>query len=145
MLLLRDLAVDPVRRRLLARVTLLFIPIFNVDGHERFSPYNRINQNGPEQMGWRTTAPNLNLNRDYLKADTPEMRAWLALYQAWLPDFFIDIHSTDGADYQYAVTYSVETHGNLEAGLARLDADLATSGDRARAHGGAGLARSRPT
>lgn len=118
MLLLRDMAADPdLAGRLLEHVTLLFIPIFNVDGHERFSPYGRINQNGPEEMGWRVNAHNLNLNRDHLKADTVEMRAWLAMFQAWLPDFFIDIHSTDGADYQYPVTYSLETHGNLEAGL----------------------------
>ncbi len=118
MLLLRDLAADPAyARSLLDRVTLLFIPIFNVDGHERFSPYGRVNQNGPVEMGWRVTAQNLNLNRDFLKADTPEMQAWLALFNAWLPEFFIDIHSTDGADYQYALTYSLETHGNLDPGL----------------------------
>lgn len=118
MVLLRDLATDrDLAARLLGNVTLLFIPIFNVDGHERFSAWGRINQNGPDEMGWRVNAANLNLNRDYLKADTVEMRAWLALWQAWLPDFFIDVHSTDGADYQYALTYSLETHGNLEAGL----------------------------
>ncbi len=121
MLLLRDLATDPeLAADLLNHVTLLFIPIFNVDGHERFGPYGRINQNGPEQMGWRTTARNLNLNRDFLKVDTPEMRAWLGLWNEWSPDFFIDIHSTDGADYQYAVTYSLETGGNLDPGLTDL-------------------------
>jgi hypothetical protein len=99
------------------RVTLLFLPIFNVDGHDRFGPYGRINQNGPEEMGWRTTATNLNLNRDYLKADTPEMRAWLALYNTWRPDFFIDVHSTDGADYQYAITYSLETDAIVDPGV----------------------------
>lgn len=118
MVLLRDLAADRgLAERLLRHVTLVFIPILNVDGHERFSPYGRINQNGPEEMGWRVNAANLNLNRDHLKADTVEMRAWLALFRAWLPDFFVDIHSTDGADYQYAITYSLETHGNLEAGV----------------------------
>jgi hypothetical protein len=118
MILLRDLVENPEQaEQLLDRVTLLFIPIFNVDGHERFGPYNRINQNGPEQMGWRVTSQNLNLNRDYLKADTPEMQAWLRMYNEWLPDFFIDIHSTDGADYQYAVTYSLETRGNMDPDL----------------------------
>lgn len=118
MLLLRDLAADPVRAaERLGDVTLLFVPIFNVDGHERYSPWGRINQNGPVEMGWRTTAQNLNLNRDFLKADTPEMQAWLTMWNAWEPDFFVDIHSTDGADYQYALTYGLETGGNLEAGL----------------------------
>ncbi len=118
MILLRDLAAgSPQTAGLLDRVTLLFIPIFNVDGHERFGAYNRINQNGPAEMGWRVTARNQNLNRDYLKADLPEMRAWLELFNAWQPDFFIDIHSTDGADYQYAITYSLELNGNMDPGL----------------------------
>ena len=75
-LFLRDLVVTKKFAPLLDRLTFLFIPIFNVDGHERFGAFNRINQNGPKEMGWRTNATNLNLNRDYLKADAPEMRAW---------------------------------------------------------------------
>jgi murein tripeptide amidase MpaA len=138
MLLLRDLAENPaLAGQLLDKVTILFVPIFNVDGHERFGPYNRINQNGPEEMGWRVTGQNLNLNRDYLKADTPEMQAWLRMYNEWLPDFFIDIHSTDGADYQYAVTYSLETRGNMDPALTawtmeyekKMNALMAADGD----------------
>jgi hypothetical protein len=113
MTLLRDLAVDGGP----AGVTVLFIPIFNVDGHERFGPYNRANQNGPREMGWRVTAQNLNLNRDFAKADAPEMQAWLGLWNRWRPHFLVDIHSTDGADYQYVITHGLELHGNLEAGL----------------------------
>ena len=64
---------------------LLFVPVFNVDGHERFGAWNRPNQRGPEEMGWRTTAQSYNLNRDYVKADAPEMRAMLALVNAWDP------------------------------------------------------------
>ena len=70
-----------------------------------FPPYNRINQNGPEKMGFRGTSSNLNLNRDYLKADAPETRAWLKLWNEWNPDFFIDCHVTDGADFRYNITY----------------------------------------
>ena len=118
MSLLRDLAEDPrLAGELLTGTTIVFIPIFNVDGHVQFGPYNRVNQTGPTEMGWRTTAANQNLNRDYLKADTAEMRAWLGLFNQWEPDLFIDIHSTDGADYQYALTYQLEVHGNMEAGL----------------------------
>jgi hypothetical protein len=117
LMLLRDILLNGKHKELLDHVTLLFIPIFNVDGHERFGPFNRINQNGPEEMGWRTTAQNLNLNRDYLKADAPEMQAWLKNNNLWNPDFFIDCHVTDGADYQYKLTYSLELGGNMEAGL----------------------------
>jgi len=116
-LLIRDLITRPELSKLLDHVTLLFIPVINVDGHERFGPYNRINQNGPEEMGWRTTAQNLNLNRDFMKADAPEMQAWLALFNEWLPDFFVDCHATDGADYQYVITYALETLGTMESGL----------------------------
>jgi hypothetical protein len=117
LMLLRDIALGKHLASLLDHVTILFIPIFNTDGHERFGPNNRINQNGPEEMGWRTTAQNLNLNRDFMKADAPEMQAWLALYNAWLPEFFVDCHVTDGADFQYTMTYALETNGNMEKGL----------------------------
>jgi hypothetical protein len=117
LMLLRDLVILKKYPGLLDHVSILFIPIFNVDGHERFGPYNRINQNGPKEMGWRVNANNQNLNRDYLKADTPEMQAWLALFNKWMPDFFIDTHTTDGADYQYVLTYGMELDGDMDAGL----------------------------
>lgn len=113
LMLIRDLVIYQKHPELLQGVTLLFIPIFNVDGHERFGPYNRINQNGPEEMGWRVTAQNLNLNRDFLKADAPEMQAWLRLFNRWLPDLLVDCHVTDGADYQYVVTYGLEKAVNV--------------------------------
>ena len=113
LMLLRDMAIQGKYLDLLENITVLFVPIFNVDGHERFGPYNRINQNGPEEMGWRATAQRLNLNRDYLKADSPEMRAMVRLYQQYLPDFYIDCHVTDGADYIYPLTYGLQMHGNL--------------------------------
>ncbi len=113
LMLLRDMALRKMHRELLDKVTIIFVPIFNVDGHENFSRYNRINQNGPEEMGWRATAQRLNLNRDYLKADAPEMRAMISLYQQLLPDFYIDCHVTDGADYVYPLTYGLQMQGNL--------------------------------
>ncbi len=102
--LLRELVITRKEAALLDRAVLVIAPIYNADGHERFGPYNRINQNGPEQMGWRTQAENLNLNRDYMKADAPETRAFLRLWNEWLPDFFVDDHVTDGADYQFDTT-----------------------------------------
>ena len=101
----------------LDRLVLLFVPVFNVDGHERFGAWNRPNQRGPEEMGWRTTAQNYNLNRDYVKADTPEMQAMLALVNAWDPLAYIDLHVTDGAKFQHDVSIQVEP---LRAGDAEL-------------------------
>ncbi|MBK6913415.1 MAG: hypothetical protein IPH11_07040 [Ignavibacteriales bacterium] len=113
MLLLREILITKEKEYLLDNIILLIIPVFNVDGHERLSYYNRPNQNGPKEMGWRTTSQNLNLNRDYMKADTPEMRSWLKMFSAWLPDFMIDNHTTNGADYQYHVTYGIEKFQNV--------------------------------
>ncbi|MGA9117069.1 MAG: M14 family metallopeptidase [Bacteroidota bacterium] len=118
LMLMREIALTRTLAPLLDHAILLFVPVFNVDGYERFGPFNRINQNGPEETGWRTTAQNLNLNRDYLKADAPEMRSMLRLFQAWLPDLTVDCHVTDGVDMQYDVTYSVETGPNMEPPVA---------------------------
>ncbi|MCK9282182.1 MAG: M14 family metallopeptidase [Melioribacteraceae bacterium] len=107
-LLARDLLIEKKYNDLLDNTILIIIPVFNVDGHERISKYNRINQNGPEEMGWRTTAQNLNLNRDFMKADAPEMKAFLKLWNDINPDFFVDLHTTDGLDMQYELTYSIE-------------------------------------
>jgi murein tripeptide amidase MpaA len=112
--LLRDIAITKKLPDLLKHVVVLFIPIYNTDGHERGSPYTRINQNGPAEMGWRATTTNQNLNRDYMKADTPETRAWLALWNTWRPDLFIDCHVTDGADYRYNITYQYEHHSAVD-------------------------------
>jgi hypothetical protein len=101
----------------LDKLVLLFVPVFNVDGHERFGAWNRPNQRGPEEMGWRTTAQNYNLNRDYVKADAPEMQAMLALVNAWDPLAYIDLHVTDGAKFQHDVSIQVEP---LHAGDAEL-------------------------
>lgn len=113
MALLREMVITRTQAALLDRAVVVIIPIYNADGHERFGPYNRINQNGPEQMGWRTQGQNLNLNRDYLKADAPETRSFLRLWSRWVPDFFIDDHVTDGADYQYDTTYNLNVGADV--------------------------------
>lgn len=119
-LLLRDIIVYQKHLDLLDHVSILFIPSLNVDGQARRSPYNRINQNGPKEMGWRTNSINLNLNRDYMKAESPEMMAWLKVFNDYLPDFFIDCHTSDGADYQYVATYALETFGNMDQDLTQF-------------------------
>ncbi|MCL1092016.1 M14 family metallopeptidase [Shewanella profunda] len=112
MMLLRDI-IKGDKDALLDKANLLFVPIFSVDAHERSSEFNRVNQRGPVNMGWRTTANNLNLNRDYAKADTLEMQHMLRAINVWQPDLYIDIHVTDGIDYQYDVTFGY----NLAQGL----------------------------
>src|ERR1041385_2436020 len=122
--LLRDIAITQTAAGILNNVVLLFIPIYNTDGHERSSPYNRINQNGPTDMGWRTTSTYQNLNRDYMKADTPETRAWLELWDEWEPDLFIDCHVTDGADYRCNITYHHEHHPGVDSAVIQWERDI---------------------
>ncbi len=104
MMLLRDIAFYG-KDDLLDRANLILIPILSVDGHERASAWSRPNQRGPRIQGWRNTATNQNLNRDYLKLDQVEMRAVRGLILKYRPDLYVDIHVTDGMDYQYDVTY----------------------------------------
>ncbi|MEW6735812.1 MAG: M14 family metallopeptidase, partial [Acidobacteriota bacterium] len=117
--LARDIVINRSQAELIEKAILLIIPIYNVDGHERFGRYNRINQNGPMEMGWRTTAQNYNLNRDYMKADAPETRALLTLFNTWLPDLYIDTHVTDGADFQYDMLYTIESKGYVATEIAK--------------------------
>ncbi|MSP18554.1 MAG: peptidase M14 [Bdellovibrionales bacterium] len=106
----------PKLLKAIKNVTLVFVPVFNVDGHERFGKNNRPNQVGPEEMGWRTTAQNYNLNRDYLKADSIEMQQLLKLLQRWDPIVGLDLHVTDGAQFQHDVSLIMEPlfHGVKE-------------------------------
>lgn len=137
-LALREMLEGRELPRALSQVTWLFVPVFNVDGHERFGRWNRPNQRGPEEMGWRTTAQRLNLNRDYMKADAPEMRALLRLLQDWDPVLYVDLHVTDGARFRHDLSVQVEPALGWDAGLGMLGralqatvlADLARQGFR---------------
>jgi Zinc carboxypeptidase len=113
-MLLRDICFNG-RDDLIDKVNIVFVPIFNADGHERSTPYSRPNQRGPASQGWRNTAQNLNLNRDYMKADAPEMIGLLSLINKYDPAFYIDLHVTDGMDYQYDITYGFDGWDGLYA------------------------------
>ncbi|HEY3430743.1 MAG TPA: M14 family metallopeptidase, partial [Cyclobacteriaceae bacterium] len=104
MMLLRDIAAGK-KGKLLDKVNIAFIPILSTDAHERSSAYNRINQRGPDNMGWRVNAKNYNLNRDYAKLDSEEIRAVVSVMNEFDPELYLDLHVTDGEDYQYDITY----------------------------------------
>jgi hypothetical protein len=105
--LLRDLAFAK-RPNVLDSIVLIAVPIYNADGNERVGAQERqrSEQNGPELVGQRANAQGLDLNRDYVKAEAPETRASLAMFNAWDPDVFVDLHTTDGSFHGYALTYS---------------------------------------
>ncbi|MBC7660560.1 MAG: M14 family metallopeptidase [Chitinophagaceae bacterium] len=106
--LIRDILNGKTLPNVLRKVTLVFVPVFNVDGHERFGANNRPNQIGPKEMGWRVTAQNFNLNRDYLKTDAPETRAMIKLLKEWDPILYVDLHVTDGAKFQHDIALMIE-------------------------------------
>lgn len=144
-MLLRDAVITKRYAAWLDKVILINIPIFNVDGHERFSAFNRINQDGPKEMGFRATSQRLNLNRDFIKADAPEMKAWLKFFNAWLPDFFLDNHVTDGMDFQYDVTIDISQNQEVWSDVAKwtrerylpyLNDSMATDGHVMGPYGG---------
>ena len=135
-LALREVLDGKAAQGALDKLVLIFVPVFNIDGHERFGAWNRPNQNGPAEMGWRVTAQNYNLNRDYAKADAPEMQAMLALGNDWDPIATIDLHVTNGAKFEHDIAIQVEPlHAGDEsmraAGLALRDGTIA----RLRAQG----------
>jgi hypothetical protein len=123
-LALRELLDGRAARGTLGQVTFVFVPVFNIDGHERFGAWNRPNQVGPEQMGWRTTAQNLNLNRDYAKAEAPEMQAMLRLLGQWDPLVYVDLHVTDGAKFQPDISLMVAPTLDGDAELVRGGSQL---------------------
>ena len=105
--LLRDLTSSP-RPNVLDSIVLIAVPDYNADGNERFASQevNRGEQNGPELVGQRANAQGLDLNRDYVKAEAPETRASLAMFNRWDPEIFVDLHTTDGSFHGYALTYA---------------------------------------
>ena len=123
-LALREMLEGKLAPGVLEKQVFLFVPVFNVDGHERFGAWNRPNQRGPEQMGWRTTAQNYNLNRGYVKADAPEMQAMLGLINQWDPLAYVDLHVTDGAKFRHDVSIQVEPVNSGDKALREAGREL---------------------
>ncbi|HEX7013071.1 MAG TPA: M14 family metallopeptidase [Steroidobacteraceae bacterium] len=136
-LALREMLQGKAAKGALERVTFVFVPVLSVDAHERFGRWNRPNQNGPEEMGWRTNSQNLNLNRDYVKAEATEMQALLRLLNEWDPILYADLHATDGAQFEHDISYTVTpTLGGGDVELMREGAALRDElMERARGHG----------
>ena len=123
---MRDLLDGKVCPGALDAVDVVFVPVVNPDGHERFGPNNRPNQRGPAEMGFRTNDARLNINRDFVKADTPEMHAILHAFTAYHPALLVDLHTTDGAKFQHDISINIAPlaprQDKLEATAAELSA-----------------------
>lgn len=104
MALVRDLCLDPAARAALGSTVLVYIPVFNVDGALNRGDTSRVNQFGPEAFGFRGNARHLDLNRDFIKADSLNARSFAQVFTRWDPDVMVDTHTSNGADYQHVVT-----------------------------------------
>lgn len=137
MALLRDLCLDETRRQALGRVVLIYIPAYNVDGVLNRGDTSRVNQVGPEAFGFRGNARHLDLNRDFIKADSLNARTFAQVFARWDPDVMVDTHTSNGADYQHVMTLIATQSDKLggrtgqhlrEVMLPALYADMAERG-----------------
>lgn len=101
---------DSPTAKLLDAVTLLLVPDLNADGNERVSDKNRTDQNGPKAVGDRANAQGLDLNRDFVKLESPEVRSLIKLVTQWDPVVVVDCHTTNGSYHRYALTHDGPRH-----------------------------------
>jgi hypothetical protein len=111
MMLLRDIAISKIKVQ--ENIVLAIIPVYNIGGCLNRNNFSRVNQNGPESYGFRGNAQNLDLNRDFIKADSKDARVFEKIFQWVNPDIFIDNHVSDGADYQHTMTILTTQYNKL--------------------------------
>ena len=113
------------QKGILDRAILLVVPIYNSDGNEKFGPQsrNRPGQEGPELVGVRPNGQGLDLNRDCMKAESPEMRGVLTHVYTWNPNVVFDLHTTDGSRHGYQLTYSPPLHPNTDPDVMKFTRD----------------------
>ncbi|MFC5269664.1 M14 family metallopeptidase [Adhaeribacter terreus] len=104
MMLLRDLLQKPEWKQHLQNLVIIVTPVYNIDGMLNRNSGTRANQLGPESYGFRGNARNLDLNRDYIKTESGNAKAFQEIFQEWQPDIFVETHTSNGADYQYVMT-----------------------------------------
>jgi Zinc carboxypeptidase len=115
MMLVRDIVTKKVV--LPDNVALAFIPVYNIGGCLNRGSFSRANQNGPVAYGFRGSAQNLDLNRDFTKCDTKEAKAFAQIFHFLDPDILMDNHVSDGADYQHTMTLLTTQYDKLSADL----------------------------
>jgi len=117
MLLIRDLAQGTIASP--QETIIMAIPLYNVGGALQRNTGTRTNQNGPKEYGFRGNARNFDLNRDFIKADTKNAKAFAKIFHIVEPDLFIDNHVSNGADYQYTLTHLFTQHNKLGGPLGK--------------------------
>ena len=119
MMLFRDIMQSRKKQKHLDNIVLAMIPYYNVGGALQRNQYTRTNQNGPVAYGFRGNARNLDLNRDFIKADSRNALSFAKIFHHVQPDIFIDTHTSNGADYQYRITHIATQHNKLGGELGR--------------------------
>ncbi len=117
MLFAKEIVNDAAKSKLLDELTIVIIPIYNVGGSLNRNNFTRVNQNGPEEYGFRGNAQNLDLNRDFIKCDSKNAETFTKIFQSWDPDVFVDTHCTDGSDYPYLMTLITSQRQKLQRQL----------------------------
>ncbi len=131
-LLLREFAVG-YHRHLAEGLRLTFVPVYNADGNDRIARTNRVTQNGPDGgVGERPNAMGLDLNRDFVKVESPEARALTGLVNELRPIAFMDLHTTNGSYHGYDLTYSPSLSPNANPALDAYVRGALLSGVRER-------------
>ena len=111
MMLFRDIVQGKINKP--KSTVLVTIPIYNIGGSLNRNSTTRTNQNGPISYGFRGNGRNYDLNRDFIKSDTKNAKAFAAIFHEVQPDVFIDNHVSNGADYQYTLTHLFTQHNKL--------------------------------
>lgn len=111
MLLVRDIVTG--KYKIPDNIVLAFIPIYNIGGCLNRSNNYRVDQDGPEEFGFRGNSQNLDLNRDFIKCDSKDARAFTEIFHLTDPDVFVDNHVSNGADYQHVMTLLTTQHNKL--------------------------------
>ncbi|MGS2761849.1 M14 family metallopeptidase [Sinomicrobium sp. M5D2P9] len=117
MMLLRDYAKGKLTPP--ENTVIVAVPVYNIGGALNRNSYTRANQNGPEVYGFRGNAQNYDLNRDFIKSDSKNARAFAEIFHLVKPDVFIDTHVSNGADYQYTLTHLFTQHNKLGGELGK--------------------------
>jgi len=115
MMLYRDLALGKIKPP--TNTVIVAIPVYNIGGALNRNSTTRVNQDGPEEYGFRGNARNYDLNRDFIKSDTRNTKSFVEIYHLTNPEVFIDNHVSNGADYQYTLTYIMTQHNKLGSDL----------------------------
>lgn len=111
MLMVRDIVAN--KYKIPGNIILAIIPVYNIGGCLNRSVNYRIDQNGPIEKGFRGNSQNLDLNRDFIKCDSKDARAFAEIFHLADPDVFVDNHVSNGADYQHVMTLLTSQHNKL--------------------------------